>query len=151
MALMRHGRQREEIEPFGWAWEDWADMFRRPWAGWRVGEHLMRVDEFVEDGTLVVRAELPGIDPDKDVEITLSDHTLTIEAERREEETKEGRHFVRSELRYGSFYRSFVVPEAVTEADVKASYRDGILEVRVPRAEPKPATKVPVVKVERAA
>jgi HSP20 family protein len=72
----------------------------------------MRVEEFAEDGTLVVRADLPGIDPDKDVEISLRDHALTIEAERREEEKTEKRHDICSELRYGSFSRGILVLKA---------------------------------------
>jgi HSP20 family protein len=111
----------------------------------------MRVEEFAEDGTLVVRADLPGIDPDKDVEVILADHLLTIEAERREEEKTEQRRYVWSELRYGSFSRTIAVPEGVTEPDIKASYQDGVLEVRIPYPGAKPAIKVPIAKRERPA
>jgi HSP20 family molecular chaperone IbpA len=90
----------------------------------------IRVEDFVEDDTYVLRADLPGIDPDKDVEISLEDDVLTIKGERREE-VKE-RH--RQELRYGSFVRSVHLPGNATEGDVTASYADGVLEVRVPRA-----------------
>ena len=78
------------------------------------------------------RAELPGIDPDRDVEITLSAGMLEIKAERSEAEEKTGRHFRRRELRYGSFARSLPVPEGVDEDKISATYKDGILEVRVP-------------------
>ena len=68
--------------------EDWTRLlpFRRPWAfGGRdlVTDDVIRVDEYQEDDTLVVRAELPGIDPDRDVEITVSDGVIHIRAERR--------------------------------------------------------------------
>ncbi len=96
---------------------------------------------------LVVRAEMPGIDPDKDVDITVSDGMLHISAERTEEEEKKGRHFHRRELRYGSFARSLPVPEGVDEQQISATYKDGMLEVRVPlpAAEAaKTARRVPV-------
>jgi HSP20 family protein len=103
------------------------DLFRDGW-----GRKMVAVEEFTEDGTLVVRAEVPGIDPEKDVEITISDGMLHISAHRTEEEEKKGRHFHRRELRYGSFARSLPVPEGVDEEKIEASYKDGMLEVRVP-------------------
>jgi len=147
MALLRHRAEAEHMEPLS-TWEHWPEIFFRPWFSAFGGERFMRVEEFAEDGTLVVRADLPGIDPEKDVEITLADHLLTIEAERHEEEKTEKRRYVCNELRYGGFSRTISVPEGVTEADVKASYRDGVLEVRIPYPEAKPAIKVPVVKGE---
>ena len=73
--------------------EDWRRPlpFRRPTIlGWNwMTDDMIRVDEFRENGTLVVRAELPGLDPDKDVELTVVDGTLRIKAEHEEEETTE--------------------------------------------------------------
>ena len=88
---------------------------------------LMRVEDYLDDGHYVLRAELPGIDPDNDVDIAISDGVLTVKAERREEK-KEGQ---RSEFRYGTFRRSTTLPAGADEDDVKATYTDGILEVRV--------------------
>jgi HSP20 family protein len=95
-------------------------------------EDDMRVEEFVDDDKLVVRAELPGIDPDRDIEIDVRDHTLRIRADRRQEvhDAEGGRYH--SEFHYGSFTRMVPLASSVSEKDVKASYRDGILEVRVP-------------------
>lgn len=102
------------------------------------GALAMRMEEFVEGDTLVVRAELPGVDPDTDVEITVADDVLTIAAERREERTEgeEGKPGYRSEFRYGSYHRSVSLPAGVTADEVSATYRNGILEVRVPVAKP---------------
>ena len=101
--------------------------------GWDLpGEELIRVDEFRDGNTQVIRAELPGIDPDKDVEITVSDGMLRINAERRMEETTKDKGFTRHELRYGHFTRTLPLPEGAKESDIKASYKDGILEIRVP-------------------
>ena len=107
----------------------------------------MRVEEFVEGDTLVVRAELPGLDPDKDVELTITDGMLHIRAEREEKSEQRTRAGYRSEFRYGSFERSLPLPAGTKEDDVKASYHDGILEVRLPTAEEKAVvTKVPVTR-----
>jgi HSP20 family protein len=99
-------------------------------------EELIRVDEYRENGSLVVRAELPGIDPDTDVEINVSDGMLRIEAERRAEEKTDENGYVREELSLGSFTRTLPLPEGVTESDITASYKDGILEIRIPAPEP---------------
>jgi HSP20 family protein len=107
----------------------------RPFAGAQV----MRVEDYVEEGRYVLRAELPGIDPEKDVEITVENGVLTIKAERREEKKEEGR---RSEFRYGAFTRSATLPVGADEDDVVATYGDGILEVRVGiKPEKKPEAK----------
>jgi HSP20 family protein len=111
------------------------------------GREMIKVEQFTEDGTFVLRAEMPGIDPDKDVQITVDHDLLQIRAERREEEEKTERDFHRRELRYGSFARSVPLPEGVDDASITATYKDGILEVRAPvRAEAaeEEARKVPI-------
>ena len=104
-------------------------------------ERAMRCEEYVEEGRFVLRAELPGIDPEKDVEISVADGLLRIDAERRE--TRKEQH--RSEFFYGKLARTLALPSGVDEKSVKATYRDGILEVTVelPK-EQAPAAKVPI-------
>lgn len=144
--MSKHVELRKEVQPTRfWDLFDAPDLFRwfdgvRPFFG---GER-MRIEEELTDDTMIVRAELPGIDPDKDVEITLDEGLLRIAAERRSEmtEEKEGHH--RSEFRYGSFERIIPVPKDVDIDAVKATYTDGILEVRVPY---KVMTAAPVKKV----
>jgi HSP20 family protein len=116
-------------------------MFGRWWA-----DDMVHVDEFRDDGTLVIRAELPGIDPKKDVDLTVSDGMLTIEAERHADKSIEEKGYLRRELRYGSFTRMLPLPAKVNESDIKASYTNGILEIRVPVPKEAPATKIPVGK-----
>ncbi|MGW3045149.1 Hsp20/alpha crystallin family protein [Kitasatospora sp. NPDC001159] len=74
-------------------------------------EHIIRVEESQENGTYVVRAELPGIDPAKDVEITIEGGVLTVHAERTEDKKEKQR----SEFRYGSFTCSVRLPDGVKE------------------------------------
>lgn len=122
----------------------WPTFFGREWPE----EEMIRVDEYREDGALVIRAELPGIDPDKDIELTVSDGMLHIEAERHEEEKVEEKGYLRRELRTGSFMRTLPLPEGVSEHDVEASYKDGILSIRIPVTEPEPeaARKIEITK-----
>jgi HSP20 family protein len=104
------------------------------------GDDLIRVDEFRDGTTHVIRAELPGIDPEKDVEVTVADGILRISAERRVEEETQDKGYTRHEIRYGSLTRGLPLPEGATESDITATYKDGILEVRIPVAEAAPAT-----------
>lgn len=103
------------------------------------------VDVFHRGEDLVVRAELPGIDPENDVEISLQDNVLRIRGERRMEERHEGDDTYRLESRYGSFERSVLLPKGVKEGDITATYENGILEVVVPKAARLDgATRIPI-------
>ncbi len=128
--------------------DEWARMMplRAAFGRWPEEEGLLRVEEYREDGTLVVRADLPGIDPEKDVELTVSDGMLRIQAERREEEKKEDKGYLRRELRYGSLSRTLPLPEGVTESDIKATYKAGILEVRIPEPRQESPKKIPITR-----
>jgi HSP20 family protein len=150
--LMRReprGEAPDVFSRFDRMFEEWARAmpFRSvPFPHWWSVEDLIPVEEYREDETLVIRADLPGIDPDKDVEITVSDGMLHIKAERREEEKREEKGYVRQEVRYGSLSRSLPLPEGVTEADITASYKDGVLEIRVPELKREPAKKIAISK-----
>ena len=129
---------------------DWPELFGArifdvPTAWKDLFETDMKLEEFRDGDTLVVRAEMPGIDPDKDVEITVSDGMLHLSAERRSETKTEDKKGYRSEFRYGSFSRSMRLPAGAGEDDVKATYDDGILEVRIPIDESSTgAKKIPI-------
>lgn len=90
----------------------------------------VRVEEYVDDRTLVVRAQMPGVDPDRDIEVSVADGMLRIRAEQRDTEDDTDRGLVRSEFRYDSFTRNVPLPEGVKDEDITASYKDGVLEVR---------------------
>ncbi len=125
------------------SWPRWME-WRRP-EFWAHLEPELRVEEFREGNELVVRAEMPGIDPEKDVDIHVSDDVLSLRAEREETSKTETKDGYRSEFRYGSFSRSVRLPSGASDQDVKATYKDGILEVRVPIDESTAEkTKIPV-------
>lgn len=147
MTLMKQGQR--ELE--------WPTWFGRPFVEfptlWQdmlpttMDDTTLKLEEFEADGALVVRAEMPGIDPDKDVEITIADGRLRIRAERRSEKTTDDKSGYRSEFQYGSFERYMRMPPGATESDVTATYSDGILEVRVPiDTTEAQSTRVPVVR-----
>ena len=92
----------------------------------------LRVEEYKDGSTLVVKAEVPGINPDTDVDISVANGVLHIQAERQETTEHKDKNGYRSEFRYGSFARDIPLPSGSSDADVTAIYRDGVLEVRVP-------------------
>lgn len=96
------------------------------------GPAPIRVEEYVDGKTLVVRAEMPGVDPDNDIEVTMDEGYLRIRAERQEKEEHKEKGRYRSEFRYGSFSRNIPLPDGVKEEDIKATYTNGVLEVRAP-------------------
>jgi HSP20 family protein len=140
-----HRARIERLEPYRF---EFPDMFR-----WMFGTDTetgwMRVEEFVDGETLVVRAELPDIDPDQDVELTVEDGRLLIHAQREDRSEQKDKDGFRTEFRYGSFDRAVTLPDGAEAGDVTASYTDGILEIRIPlptEARKPPATKVPVTR-----
>lgn len=99
--------------------------------------NVIRLEDEVKDGSYEIRAELPGVDPGKDVNVTIRDGQLTIKAERTEKKESNGR----SEFAYGTFMRSVTLPPGADEDSVKASYDKGILTVSVPLTAVKPVEK----------
>jgi HSP20 family molecular chaperone IbpA len=120
-------------QPRWWLPDLWSDLvsgFPSSLAALRPGR-LIKLEDEMDDDRYVLRAELPGLDPDKDVDITVRDGRLTIKAERTERQETKGR----SEFSYGSFTRSLTLPAGAEEEDIKATYDKGILIVSVGVAE----------------
>ncbi len=101
------------------------------------------IESYFEDDKMVVRADLPGIDP-KNVEITVSGDTLTIKGSREEKREEKDRNFVFKEVSYGTFERSINLPDGIKAEDIKASYKDGVLELTAPAPKELTARKVPI-------
>lgn len=111
---------------------DWDPMFRFPrlFEG-REFDFRPSIDATRTDGELIIKAELPGIDPAQDMEITVDEDFLMIKGEKSaEKEVKDEDRYVH-ERRYGKFVRRIPVPEGVSADKVSASYKDGVLTVKV--------------------
>ena len=121
---------------------DLADWLESPWSGpppFLAGQ-IFRLEESIRDDRYVIRAELPGLDPENDIEVTVDGRILTIRAERRQQDNGPSH----SEFRYGSLARAVRLPAGVDPADVTARYDKGVLEVSVPAVAVKPeGTRIP--------
>jgi HSP20 family protein len=102
-----------------------------------------RIESYVENDKLIVRAEMPGVDP-KDVEVTVSGNMLTIRGSREERHEKKERDFLQQEISYGKIERSLMLPPGTTGEGIKAAYRNGILELTVPIPKELSTRKIPV-------
>jgi len=113
-----------------------VEWLESPWAGppQFTAAQSFRLEEVVRDNRHVIRAELPGLDPEKDIKVTVEGRILTIHAERRQEDSGP----YRSEFRYGSLTRLIRLPVKVEPEDVTARYGRGVLEVSVPGREVRP-------------
>ena len=115
-------REYGGLSPDLFAWLEGPFVAARP-----VAAQAMRMEEYVANGRYVVRAELPGVDPAKDMEVSVAKGILTIRAERHED--LQGQH--RSEFRYGTFSRHLPLPITADANDIKANYHWGILQVSI--------------------
>jgi HSP20 family protein len=137
--------------------QELTDRFSRMLSRWPSRGSAMRealtvadwsptVDISETDAEYLVKAEIPEVDR-KDVKVTVQDGLLTIQGERKQEKEEKGKRFHRVERSYGTFLRTFDMPDGVDEEKVKAEFKDGMLLVHLPKTE-KARTKVIEVKVE---
>ena len=129
ITLWRHRRPFEGLTRWCDDLDNWFDnsFFTEPLEG--LWEPAVDIEE--KDGKYLVKADLPGLKK-KDIHIELHDGYLTLKAERKSENEGKKENYHRTERTYGTFQRSFKVPEGITEKDIKAKYHDGVLELTVP-------------------
>ncbi len=99
-----------------------------------VADWVPSVDISEVDAAYLVKAEIPGVKKE-DVKVTIQDGMLTIQGERRQEKEEKGKKFHRIERCYGSFMRSFRVPDDADESKVKAEFKDGMLNITLSKSE----------------
>ena len=107
------------------------------------GEWAPSVDVYENEKMIVVKTELPGM-AEGDIDVDIMGDTLTIKGEKKKEEEQKDRHYHRLERVYGSFHRSVTLPGEVVPEKVKASFKNGVLEIEVPK---KKAAKPKQIKV----
>lgn len=92
------------------------------------------VDIYETNDSFVVSADLPGLNKDE-IQIDLKDNTLTLKGEKKFEEKVSEDNYIRVERAYGSFVRSFTLPQNVDPEKIKAKYKEGVLEITIPKKE----------------
>jgi len=132
----------EDIEH--WMERFMDDMWRRPFPGllgrdrWLpirpLSIRMPSIDVYEEKDSVVVKAELPGMTKE-DIEVNLAGENLTIKGEKKEDKEVKEDNYYRRERSYGSFMRTVALPSEVKSDDIKASFKDGILEIRMPKTE----------------
>ncbi len=116
-------------------------------SGTSLNDELTHVDERWENGVLVVCADLPGVDPDRDIRLTVLNRRLVIEAERRQKDTIDEDGYVIEAASCALFTRALPILDGVDASAITATYKDGVLEVRVPMPKAvaaEPAMRIPV-------
>jgi HSP20 family protein len=97
-----------------------------------LGDFVPRLDVSETDKEITISAELPGMEPE-DIDISLEQNMLTISGEKQAEEEEKGKRFYRVERSYGSFYRSIPLPAEVDENKIEATFKHGVLKIRMPK------------------
>jgi len=118
-----------------WPWPEWNSRFE---------SKLPAVDVIDRPDHILVRAEIPGVKKE-DLDVSVSDNLVTIRATTKYEEEKEEGEYYRCEMRHGEYSRSVSLPAAVDSAEARANFKDGILELTLPKTAP---SKRRAIKVE---
>jgi HSP20 family protein len=130
--------KRDMDRMFDTMWGEFAPALRP-----RIMERMPFIDLTETKGNLIVRAEIPGVDP-KDLEIDIMDNMLTIKGEARQEIIEEGENRHRTERSYGSFSRSLQLPCRVILDDIKATFKNGILKIVMPKCAPETTRRIKI-------
>ena len=130
------------LSPFEEMERRFEDIFRRPFSlmpSWLPRMHMPEMEEmmptvdiFEKGNDVVVKAEIPGMRKE-DIEVNLTDNTITISGEKKKEEKVEKKDYHRFECSYGSFCRSFHLPKEVQTDKAKAKFKNGTLVVKIPK------------------
>ncbi len=125
----------------------WLRPFRSEWPAWgemkAFGGKIPSVDLIERDKEIIVKAELPGVDK-KDLDISVSENTVTIRGRTSHEEKEEKGDYYRSEISRGEYSRTLTLPSAVDESKAKASFKDGILKLTLPKQKESKRKKIDI-------
>ena len=157
MALLEKWRASRDLDKFRSEFDDLLERFgfdRNWFSRWPFDLGLFSeresaplrpaIESYVEGDKFIVRTDLPGIDP-KNIDIKVVGDMLSITGSREEKrESEKTDHHFRSEIRYGAFERSLPLPEGIKAEDLKAIYRDGVLELSAPMPKEAAPKKVKV-------
>jgi len=145
MRALTPWRAMRELDPVRRRMENLFERFFEPEEGgfWGGDAWAPAVESHVENGNLVVKADLPGIDP-KEVSISVLGNNLKIEGERKQEKKEEEKNYFYQEVAYGKFSRTVPLPQGVDANQVHAHYKDGVLEITMPAPKELAAKKIQI-------
>ncbi|MBI3246642.1 MAG: Hsp20/alpha crystallin family protein [Deltaproteobacteria bacterium] len=151
MGALTPWKPRQELEKLQRNMEEMFDRLSGRFFGHREEDRSLwggelwspAIESRTENGNLIVKADLPGVDP-KDISISISGNRLTVEGERKREEKKEEKNYVYREVEYGKFSRTITLPEGMDGDKVKANYKNGVLEITMPAPQPAESKKVQI-------
>ncbi|HET6401756.1 MAG TPA: Hsp20/alpha crystallin family protein [Candidatus Kapabacteria bacterium] len=139
MAIIKWESPRRDLDSFGRTMRRFFNDFDSNFTNFTPfvnnGNFMPSVDINEDKDNIYFIAELPGLTKD-DVKLTVSEGVLTIRGEKKREEEHQDRNFYRMERSYGEFVRQFTLPEGVKEENIQADFKDGVLEIMVPKKEP---------------
>lgn len=135
--LMESFFPRHWLRPFRWEMPSWAEL------GAPLEMKMPRVDVIDRDDEVVVRAEIPGVDKE-DLEVSMTDTAVTIQGCTSHESKEEKGNYYRSEISRGSFSRTVALPSDVDSEKAKAVFKDGILELTIPKVEKAKRKSIPI-------
>ena len=133
--------RRDMDDLFNRFFNDWERDFS-PWFQHAGGDYLP-VESYVDGNTLIVKADLPGVDP-KEGQVSVEGNQLTIKGERKARQEHQQGDYFQQEVCYGAFARTITLPEGVNADEVKARYHDGVLEISMPAPASVASKKVPI-------
>lgn len=129
------------LHPFSFKWPSHSKL-EAPFEG-----KAPCVDLIERDDELIIKAELPGVDK-KDLDVSVTSNTVSIKGTTSHEEKEEKGDYYRCEISRGSYSRTLALPVEVDEAKAKATFKDGVLELILPKAEKVEKVKKHTIKIE---
>lgn len=134
-----------ELDHFKRSLDEMFDHFLGNWNPIEAmrGANMPAFESYVDGDQLIVRADLPGIDA-KDVDVTVSGDVLTVRGKRERTEEQKKRDYIHREVSYGSFESSITLPKGVNAEQIKASYKNGVLELSMPAPKEIAPREVPI-------
>jgi len=141
MGALSPWRPFQDLERFMRSWEPRFPRFFEEFE--REQEIAPPIESYIEGGNLVVRADVPGLEP-KDIEISVLHDVLTIKGERKSEKEVKEKNYLRREVSYGAFERRLNLPEGASVDQVKATFKNGVIEVSIPVPKEIEGKKIPL-------
>jgi HSP20 family protein len=140
MGAMSLWRPFRDLERLARSWESRFPSFSQEFEE-AEKEFAPPIESYVKDGNLLVRVDVPGLEP-KDIEINVLQNVLTIKGERKSEKEVKQQNYLRREVSYGAFERRMNLPEGAMNDNVKANFKNGVVEVTIPLVKEVGAKKI---------